>query len=686
MNYGNKDDRVLYNIGVYKYTVSDVDKIYQECKAKINKYDTNDLSLLYAFFEIKPMKRLVLSRNEILEILSEKIAIIANSGDIKKIKKEVRKCRRKFFYWNDLPTYFYFINEELNCFNTKKKIKDNIEINKDFYDTWIELACYMILVDGKSNSSEKIEDDKLYLYKLDLDYTLALKHFSGNYKVGSDLDINTEEIFHDIYDRILKYGALPFYERMYKELYRSFDVKEKRICISNKANTAFPTLWNYSIKALTENLQTDADNETCLPNENGFLKLLEDTENAVVLLEVDNEYDLEFLFPSDEGSYPKRIMNYSSVYDIHQYCTEGMLFLIQRIIDAYSKQLEDYYDCKSEELKDTVFQLVREAQCDFENGRISKEPLSVCDNQRNILDLMSAKKPLNEKYYIPTQWDKINSDSEWLIKRQDAYYIIPPIVSMLGVYDKIGNALGWVDFGAQIEKAVLDLFRDISGLKEYSGKYLFENRVCECDAIILGTEYALIIECKRKGLSRTARGGNNTNIVKELSEAYFSSQSQAYRMQRAIFSLEKQVEFYPSKYDISTKELHNSKYDKYKETVDFSTVKNFIRVSCTGGSFWIVNEGGIAKHFEDHIKEFEIENNKIYIDEFESERDKFLKMECNKHYKKMIELNKLFFSFDRLYDIVMRSTKRNLDGDALLKEFWTLTRVQSKTNDTTNHL
>ena len=34
LSYLNKDNRILYDIDVYKYTVSDVDKIYQECKSE----------------------------------------------------------------------------------------------------------------------------------------------------------------------------------------------------------------------------------------------------------------------------------------------------------------------------------------------------------------------------------------------------------------------------------------------------------------------------------------------------------------------------------------------------------------------------------------------------------------------------------------------------------------------------
>lgn len=691
LSYLNKDNRILYDIDVYKYTVSDVDKIYQECKSELEKYDINDLEFLYNFFRIKQKKKFAYSMSEIFEDFSERIAIFARSSDIKNIRAEVRKCRRKFYYWGDLPTYVYFINEELDYYRTNRKFKDDIKISKDYYDCWIAYACYKIILNKEKNANERIEDDKLFYHKLDWEYTEALKHFSDNYETGCDLEISTDDIFCNIYDRILKYGSLSFYKQICKELYRCFDKKEKRIRINNEESTELPTLLIYSIRALSKNArmaETDVEETIPMLDMNDFQKILMDTKYAIKLLDVNNEHDLEFLLPGEEGNYLERIMNYSSVYDIHQYVPEGMLFLIHRIINAYSKQLETYYNCDSDVLFNIISRLVRNAQNDFETGIITKIPYkSVSDDERNILDLMAVKNPVNETYFIPTQWNRVNSDSEWIIKSQDAYYIIPPIVSMLGVYDKIGKALEWADFGPQIEMAVFDLFQDITGLKTYSGKYLFENQVCECDAVIIGTEYTLIIECKRKGISRVARGGTGVNLIKDIAETYFSSQSQAYRMQRAIELLGKQVVFYPSDCNISNKELHNKMYDKYKKVADFATVKHFIRISCTGGSFWIASEGGIADHIESHIKEYEVEGkkNEAYIEEFILERDKLLELKCCEDNKKIIELNRLFISFDKLYDIVMTSSKLEEGGDALLKEIWTLTRIQSKKNDSANH-
>lgn len=327
----NEDNRILYNIGVYKYTVSDVDKIYQDCKADIDNCDTNDLKFLYDSFHIKQKNKFIQSLSEIITNFSERIAVIAKSGDIVNIKTEVRKCRRKFYYWGDLPTYIYFINENLDYYNTNRKLKSDIEINKDCYDCWIAYACYKFLLDKENNADDRIEDDKLYRHKLDWEYTEALRHFFSNYKIDCDLKISIDDIFHNIYDRILKYGPLFFYKQIYKELYKAFDREERRIRINNGENTEFPTLLIYSIRALSENnakADNDVYDETYMPNVNDLQQLFIDTKYAIKLLDVDNEYDLGFLLPGDESAYLKHIMNYSSVYDIHQYVPEGMLFLI----------------------------------------------------------------------------------------------------------------------------------------------------------------------------------------------------------------------------------------------------------------------------------------------------------------------------------------------------------------------
>ena len=238
----------------------------------------------------------------------------------------------------------------------------------------------------KANASRKTE----YIKQVEEATNEYLEELFSNYKIDCDLKISIDDIFHNIYDRILKYGPLFFYKQIYKELYKAFDREERRIRINNGENTEFPTLLIYSIRALSENnakAENDVYDETYMSNVNDLKQLFIDTKYAIRLLDVDNEYDLGFLLPGDESVYLKHIMNYSSVYDIHQYVPDGMLFLIQRIIDAYSKRLEKYYNCDSKNLYNIISRLVRNAQCDFEAGIISTIPFkSVSSDERNILD------------------------------------------------------------------------------------------------------------------------------------------------------------------------------------------------------------------------------------------------------------------------------------------------------------
>lgn len=682
-----KDNRILYDFDVCKYTVSDINNIYHECSKEMKKYDLNNLEFLYDFFRIEKKSRFPYSRADVTEKLSEEIAIILVSSSVENVKKEIRKCRRKFYYWEDLPAHIYFINEQLDNHNSNKRLKEGILIDKSFYDYCIACACYLLIIEFEDFNVEKIEDDKLWLHKLDFQYTISLKYFSEKYKISENLEICLDEIFCDIYNELNSFEQESVYEFVYKELYKCFGNIEKRIRINNEENSALPTLWLYSIKALSECNQRDETGvykEINPINSNTFNKIIQDIQNAIILLDVNNEHDIQFIFNSDINIYLKHIMNYSSVYDIHQYVPEGMLFLIKRIISKYGKKIQEYYQCDSNNFFDIISKFVRKAQCDFEKGKICKIPFNSIDSIENkILESMSSKSQINKGYNNPIQWNKVYSDSEWVIKTNDGFYIIPPIISMFGVYDKIAESLNWIDFGAQIEEAVLDLFRGIKDLKVYDGKYIFKEKVYECDAIIVGKEYALIIESKRKGLSRLAREGTCEEIIKDISDTYFSSQSQAYRMQRAIESFGKKIDIYPSSCKIDINEQKNRKFNEKKQIVDCSAVKHFVRISCTGGSFWITSESMITDNIERNIDKYKSKTK--HIEKFIMERDKLLTLKDDEHEKRVINLDKLFLSFDKLYEIVNTLSMEKI-GDDLLKGIWQLTRIKSKKCDTVNCL
>ena len=122
---------------------------------------------------------------------------------------------------------------------------------------------------------------------------------------------------------------------------------------------------------------------------------------------------------------------------------------------------------------------------------------------------------------------------------------------------------------------------------------------------------------------------------------------------------------------------------KKKQIVDCSAVKHFVRISCTGGSFWITSESMITDNIERNIDKYKSKTK--HIEKFIMEWDKLFTLKDDEHEKKVINLDKLFLSFDKLYEIVNTLSMEKI-GDDLLKGIWQLTRIKSKKCDTVNCL
>lgn len=534
-----KDTRIIFVFDEIVYTVSDIVDIYNACK-KVLDTTKNELEALYELFDVKPQKRFYWSRDEVMSDLFQRLEICGNSvKDRNSFQKEIRKARRKFIYWGNVDVLVYGIIENMPRGKCNRILKSEIPRDRNFYNCMIALACDLSILEAR-NISNRIKEEKI-LYKLDYSFVDALKFFSSRFTVTDDLNIDVNALFDNIYNQIRSIGPLTVFSKLCKEMAKNYYKNEDRIVMNNSVNTEFPTLWHLALKALTDN------SSECKKIENiTYETLVSDVRNAITLLDADNEYDLNLLLPNQGSDYLERLMKYSAVYDLHQYDVDGMLFLIEKILCDFQKEIEGFFD----ETKDCVFSiikhLVEKGQTKFLNRELhvlSEKEIDV--KTKKIVDKIATIGMLNEEYVTPVQWDKVNDDSEWIIKNEDKYYILPPILSMLGIYDKIGTALKWRDFGSQIETAVKALFASIKDLNVYSGKYLFENKVFECDTIVLGNEYALIIECKRKGISRKGRGGDKAVAIQDIAETYFSSQRQAYHTHRAILENSNRLAFIP---------------------------------------------------------------------------------------------------------------------------------------------
>ena len=91
----------------------------------------------------------------------------------------------------------------------------------------------------------------------------------------------------------------------------------------------------------------------------------------------------------------------------------------------------------------------------------------------------------------------------------------------------------------------------------------------------------------------------------------------------------------------------------------------------------------IVDNIERNIDKYK--NTSEYADKFIMERDNLLMLKDSEHEKKIVKLNKLFISFDKLYDIVNRLSMEK-KGDRLLEGIFNLTRNKSKKGNTVDYL
>ena len=224
------------------------------------------------------------------------------------------------------------------------------------------------------------------------------------------------------------------------------------------------------------------------------------------------------------------------------------------------------------------------------------------------------------------------------------------------------------NYGHILEDAVHDLFCE-RGMTAYCGNYILDDKMYECDALIVDEEHAIIIECKQKPLTRQSRGGNEEKIIKDIECSFIESQEQAARVQRAILCSGGNFAIYPSECKGDEAGIKKGIYDSMKITLNCTNIKKFLRISCTCGGYWILGEPFMARLMS-NASRYEY-----------SMLEKTCKTE---HDKRRLRLESLFISFDRLHRIIGSANHNSLKEifDAL-KQF---TYIQSKELDTFNHI
>ena len=238
-------------------------------------------------------------------------------------------------------------------------------------------------------------------------------------------------------------------------------------------------------------------------------------------------YDSLFTIPQSNILLELELCEYLFSFN-HDFFKSNLGFTIDEFITVG----KDFYHIWNKENKPILIQLSKKINY----------PLSY-DTYGKILNFMSHKDNLNNNYIEPDDYQKINFHEKPLIKFNSSLFLLPAVSwSAPNFYESLATflrepcelqlnknlneILGW-----RLEEFIAILLNKYGINFIKGGKYKFNKNNAECDFVIECEKSIIIIEVKKKVLTRESKSGRNYSIIIDLSKSLLYSQIQAGKVE-----------------------------------------------------------------------------------------------------------------------------------------------------------
>lgn len=356
-------------------------------------------------------------------------------------------------------------------------------------------------------------------------------------------------------------------------------------------------------------------------------------------------YDSLFTIPQSNILLELELCEYLFSFD-HDFFKDNLGFTIDEFITVG----KDFYNIWNKENKAVLIQLSKKVNY----------PLSY-DTYSKILNFMSHTDNLNNNYIEPDDYQKINFHEKPLLKFNSSFLL--PAVSWsapnfceslatflrepceLQLNKNLNEILGW-----KLEEFIAILLNKYGINFIKGGKYKFNKNNAECDFVIECEKSIIIIEVKKKVLTRESKSGRNYSIIIDLSKSLLYSQIQAGKVEILLKRNGK----------ISLKENNKRHEISLKKRV----IKRISLTQLEYGSLY--NQLFIRKFLEAQLNgEFRLENGD---DELNKNFEEFIRY-GEQFQQQYVELNNLqeedfnyfihrcyFMSLSQLFEVIKRSS------------------------------
>lgn len=282
-----------------------------------------------------------------------------------------------------------------------------------------------------------------------------------------------------------------------------------------------------------------------------------------------------------------------------------------------------------------------------------------------VLNFMAHSENLNENYLEPNDYLSIDFFEKPLIKYDNNSFLLPSLpwsapnfyeslVSPLRSFyeNELSKDLDEI-LGERLEMFIAEMLEKsgVSFIK--GGQYKFRKNPAECDFIIESDKSIIIIEVKKKVLTRNSKSGRDYSIFFDLSNSLLYSQIQAGKVELLLKENGKiLLDSNNSQYTVFLKDKIIKRISLTQ--FEYGALHNQIFVekffeSLLNGDYVLKNgDEDLNKKFDKFIKHSErFRNQYIQLNKIKEENFRFFVSRC------------YFMSLSQLYEVLKRSTGNN---------------------------
>ena len=243
-------------------------------------------------------------------------------------------------------------------------------------------------------------------------------------------------------------------------------------------------------------------------------------------------------------SYFKRLTLVDTIYYVQQCSSQFAAELYNFLIDELTKKDFEFPDVGFDlQLYKAVMQeLITKASNDTFIRVKADELNSIPDSElrRNFLQIVGKEMgTVNPTFEDPLEYNKVNySDAPFILMPNGDILLYPATIGVSGWYEKMMTLLrnNYQDTKIKIDNVIggmLEVFVKqklaAKGFVSKYGKYEIDGVRGECDIVIEADKRILLIELKKKNMTRLARQGHEYQIVLDFAGSLFNSQEQCFR-------------------------------------------------------------------------------------------------------------------------------------------------------------